>query len=43
MAKFKCVKCNQSYTGPSRPLIGSCSKGGGHRWVSDNNQTSRKW
>ena len=31
--KYKCIKCGSGQTTSSHPLIGKCSKGGGHQWV----------
>jgi DNA-directed RNA polymerase subunit RPC12/RpoP len=30
---YKCIKCGNQSTGSSHPLVGTCSKGGGHDWV----------
>lgn len=43
MARFKCIKCGMGGSYASRPVIGTCSKGGGHRWVSDENRTPKRW
>jgi DNA-directed RNA polymerase subunit RPC12/RpoP len=40
---YKCVKCGATTGSSTRPLNGTCNKGGGHRWVANNNQTSRRW
>ena len=31
--KYKCIKCGSGVSGSSHPLIGNCSRGGGHQWV----------
>ncbi len=31
--KYKCIKCGTGTSAASHPLIGNCSKGGGHEWV----------
>jgi rubredoxin len=43
MARFKCIKCGNGYSGSSQPSSGKCSKGGVHRWVADGFKTSRRW
>jgi DNA-directed RNA polymerase subunit RPC12/RpoP len=32
-SKYKCIKCGSGVSGGSHPLVGTCSKGGGHQWV----------
>ena len=43
MGRFKCIKCGNGMTTGSRPVAGTCSKGGSHRWVKDDNTVSRRW
>lgn len=40
---YKCIKCGMGISSSTRPLNGNCSKGGGHRWVKNDNRTSRPW
>jgi ABC-type ATPase with predicted acetyltransferase domain len=34
MGIWKCTKCGTITCSNNKPLIGTCVKGGGHRWVS---------
>jgi DNA-directed RNA polymerase subunit RPC12/RpoP len=40
---YKCIKCGMTSGSQHRPINGSCGKGGGHRWVANNNRESRRW
>ena len=35
ITRYQCVKCGNRNSASSHPLIGTCSKGGGHEWVAD--------
>jgi DNA-directed RNA polymerase subunit RPC12/RpoP len=38
---YKCIKCGNGVTTSSHPLVGKCSKGGGHEWVEDDRKPHR--
>jgi predicted nucleic acid-binding Zn-ribbon protein len=37
MGQWKCSKCGMMSYGVMKPLTGSCTKGGGHRWTGIGN------
>ena len=36
LSGWKCTKCGMVTGGSSKPLVGVCNKGGGHKWTSYN-------
>jgi ABC-type ATPase with predicted acetyltransferase domain len=43
MGTWKCTKCGNTTWSNNKPLVGSCVKGGGHRWVSNDGQSPAIW
>jgi rubrerythrin len=43
MGFWRCTKCGMVTSGINKPLVGTCSKGGGHRWTANNSVTSKFW
>jgi DNA-directed RNA polymerase subunit RPC12/RpoP len=39
---YRCSKCGYSSTSPTKPLAGTCPKGGGHSW-SVSGTTTVRW
>jgi len=36
--KYRCIKCGNGQNSSSHPVVGNCSKGGGHEWVVEDGQ-----
>ncbi|MDR1144286.1 MAG: hypothetical protein LBK77_08760 [Spirochaetaceae bacterium] len=43
MGTWKCIKCGSSTWSNNKPLVGTCYKGGGHRWVSNDGSKATIW
>ena len=43
MGTWKCTKCGNFTSAANKPLTGTCTKGGGHRWTAANNNASSVW
>lgn len=41
MGIWRCTKCGMVQGGINKPLVGVCSKGGGHRWSQGSDSTSK--
>jgi ABC-type ATPase with predicted acetyltransferase domain len=44
MAVWRCSKCGNSTSGNNKPLVGVCTRGGGHRWIAQSSSgTAYVW
>jgi ribosomal protein S27AE len=43
MSSWRCSKCGNSTYSTLKPLIGTCVRGGGHRWLAADNPTIVRW
>ena len=43
MGIWRCSKCGNSTSSNNKPLVGVCTKGGGHRWTAANNIMASIW